>query len=694
MHGFYKTNYEAICMRIDLKITKKDLPRLIAALVLAALGIIFSFSAFYDAVIWFAGLFLLTFITIRIDPDAAGKKKLIRIVCELIFPLFASFFSVYFMQMINLAHHDTLMGERWLYNQMYHSEAFRWVNESLIVFGVYFFFRMVQAPRRLAAALTPVPFLILGTANFFVYTFRGHELIYNDIFSWKTAASVAGSYTFPILEPVMYVLVPYVLYVICCMRIKDDKPAVKHAIVRILIFAVICALFTGSFVVMIKGWSKKNRAQDWSDKGSRFNGYLMNFSITVVTSFAEVPEGYSVEALDQMVKETGIDLSDPGSANEESSNIIVVMNESYTDVKTYLAMLRAKEDPTPYWRKLKENAVHGKVTTSVYGGNTPNSEYEFLTGITMGYLPMGAVPYLQYMNKETYSLPWALKNMGYSTLAMHPYYASGWNRPNVYPRLGFDRFIAMDDMTYTENDIQRDNYMTDSQAYKNLMMQLDAKPKGQKSFVFLVTVQNHGGYTENFTNFTPKQYVKGLVTGMDLQVNTFLTCLNQSDKALEELVEYLKTKDEKYTLLVFGDHQPNISSFPNNFGIGKNTSWVTPYLIWTNYEMDPELVQKYQEDQVGVTSINYLALDVMKAAGVKYPGYYQLIDNIRSEVPQINTAGYYSMSQKKFFTVDEVNDPKDKKAITLMRYIQYNTAIDKKEGDFRKKVYTVVKKNG
>ena len=370
------------------------------------------------------------------------------------------------------------------------------------------------------------------------------------------------------------------------------------------------------------------------------------------------------------------------------------MNESYTDVKTYLAMIGGKEDPTPYWHSLKENTLHGKVTTSVYGGNTPNSEYEFLTGITCGYLPMGAVPYLQYVDRETYSLPWALKNMGYTTLAMHPYYANGWNRPKVYPRLGFDRFMSMDDMEYTEKDIQRDNYMTDSQAYKNLMNQLDAKPKGQKSFTFLVTVQNHGGYTENFTNFTPKPYVKNLVTGMDTQVNTFLTCLNQSDKALEELIAYLKTKDEKYTLMIFGDHQPNISSFPNNFGIGKNSSWVTPYIIWTNYDMDPELVKKYENDDVGITSVNYLALDVMKAAGIKYPGYFKVIDSIRSEVPQINTAGYYSVSQKKFFQIDEVNDPKDQKAINLYRYLQYNAAIDKKEGNFRKSVYTVVKQNG
>lgn len=683
-------------MKFSIKITKKDLPRLIAALILAGLGIAFSLSAFYDAVIWFAGLFLLTFVTITVDGEAEGKKKLFRFIPEIILPVFASFFSIYFMQMINLAHHDTIAGIKWLYDQMYHLDMFRWVVELLIVVGVYFFFRTVQLPRRIAAAATPAPFLILGLANFYVFTFRGHELIFSDIFSWETAANVVGNYTFPILYPVMYVLVPYVLYIMCCLRIKEDKPVINFVIARIAISAVLSAAFIFGFCYMIKIRSKDNRPQDWSDKGSRFNGFLMNFSTTVVTAIPEVPEGYSVQNLDAMIKDTGIDVSYPGAADDDSSNIIVIMNESYTDVKSYMPMIGCKEDPTPYWHSLslKDNCLHGKVTTSVYGGNTPNSEFEFLTGITTGYLPNGAIPYLQFVDQEMYSLPWALKNMGYSTLAMHPYYSNGWKRTKVYPYIGFDRYMFIDDFTYTPNDMQRDNYMTDSQAYKNLMMQLDAKPKGQKSFTFLVTVQNHGGYTENLNNFTPKPYVKNLVTGMDTQVNTFLTCLNQSDKALEELIAYLKTKDEKYTLLIYGDHQPNITSFPNNFGIGKKTSWITPYIIWTNYDMNPELVEKYTNDKVGVTSVNYLALDVMKAAGIKYPGYFQVIDSLRTEIPQINSAGYYSASQKKFFTVEEVNDPKDQKAIQLYRYIQYNVTIDKKDSEFRKAANAVVKKDG
>ena len=52
-------------MSVSLKVGKKDLPRLIIALLFCAAGIILSvLQGFYDSIFWYAGLFLLTFVTI------------------------------------------------------------------------------------------------------------------------------------------------------------------------------------------------------------------------------------------------------------------------------------------------------------------------------------------------------------------------------------------------------------------------------------------------------------------------------------------------------------------------------------------------------------------------------------------------------------------------------------------------------
>ena len=83
-------------------------------------------------------------------------------------------------------------------------------------------------------------------------------------------------------------------------------------------------------------------------------------------------------------------------------------------------------------RLLDKSRVIGHLYVSVLGGNTANSEFEYLTGDSMAFLPSGSIPYQQYLNKYALSIVSHMKELGYSTTAMHPYNASGWNRSSVY----------------------------------------------------------------------------------------------------------------------------------------------------------------------------------------------------------------------------------------------------------------------
>lgn len=98
----------------------------------------------------------------------------------------------------------------------------------------------------------------------------------------------------------------------------------------------------------------------------------------------------------------------------------------------------------PYLHSLQngaENTVTGYLNVSVCGGNTANTEFEFLTGNSMAFLPQGSIPYQQYITKELPALPAYLASLGYETVATHPYYADGWDRDKVYPLLGFSESI-------------------------------------------------------------------------------------------------------------------------------------------------------------------------------------------------------------------------------------------------------------
>ena len=92
----------------------------------------------------------------------------------------------------------------------------------------------------------------------------------------------------------------------------------------------------------------------------------------------------------------------------------------------------------PFFRSLTENTVKGYACVSVFGGGTANSEFEFLTGHSMAFLPRGSVPYQQYLRGTVSSMASVLKSRGYSCVAMTPFSGRDWIIQNTYPSLGFE----------------------------------------------------------------------------------------------------------------------------------------------------------------------------------------------------------------------------------------------------------------
>ena len=673
-------------MQFSIKQTKKDIPRIAVAAVLAIVPSIFSITRLNDALIWYVLLFVLSLLTIKGRED--GKFKWSWIAMDAVLPLFSAAFAVYFTQYINLVDHGRISVKEssFLYYAMYCNEHFRWVLEFLLIIGVYFILRMCMVPRRFAAAFTPLPFLLLGLIDYYTYISRGHEVLASDLYSIKTALNVASTFQFPILYPLVFVAMPYALFFIVCMRIKNE-PKLLPWFARVAIFLVLCVASETAFILRLDKWSQTNTPQAWMDKGSIYNGLILNVALSAHTLVQKAPEGYTKTFVDDRIRELGIDPTDPGSVSDDSANIIVILSESYTQLKDYLPMLGAYEDPTPYWNHLKENTIHGYVTSSVYGGNTPNSEFEVLTGISTAFLPTGSIPYTMFIDDDTYSVVWALDNLGYRSTAMHCYLASGWQRTKVYPLLGFDKYMFIEDFEYDESDLVRE-YVSDQAAFENLV-NVAAPVDGQKTFTFLITMQNHGGYADAYENFPLKEYVKRSFAGDTFEVNTFINLANKSDNALEWLLTTLSEKDEKYCVVIFGDHQPSLAGFTNNMAPGKNSSWCVPYIIWTNYDMDEELYNS-QFDSLGYTSFNYLMLDVLKAANVEYPAYYQLLDRTRSEIPCISAIGFYSPSLDKFQYNEGATQPEDIQALNSIHMLQYSLMFDSSDGEFETELQRVM----
>ena len=137
----------------------------------------------------------------------------------------------------------------------------------------------------------------------------------------------------------------------------------------------------------------------------------------------------------------------PSEAPERKPNIIVIMDEAFSD-PAVLADFQTNEDYMPFMHSMMagaDNTVSGWLNVSVLGGNTANTEFEYLTGNTMAFLPTGSIPYQQYIKAETPSMASHLASLGYKTVAMHPYKATGWDRDKVYPDLGFQEMHFLPD---------------------------------------------------------------------------------------------------------------------------------------------------------------------------------------------------------------------------------------------------------
>ena len=126
-----------------------------------------------------------------------------------------------------------------------------------------------------------------------------------------------------------------------------------------------------------------------------------------------------------------------------------------------------------YYNSLDTNTVKGHLLVSTIGGGTSNSEYEFLTGNSIAFVP-GTVPYQQFVLKDTFSLARLFKDRGYTTLALHPYDGSGYNRERVYSYFGFDYFYDMD--SFTDPELVRNRYISDTVSYTHLSQEASEPP--------------------------------------------------------------------------------------------------------------------------------------------------------------------------------------------------------------------------
>lgn len=318
------------------------------------------------------------------------------------------------------------------------------------------------------------------------------------------------------------------------------------------------------------------------------------------------------------------------------------MDEAFADLPSVYGF-DTDVDDLPFIHSLEgANVRKGWMMSSVFGGTTANTEYEFLTGNSTAFLNYYSVPYTQYINSDQESLAWLLKSRGYSATAFHPFYESGYKRYKVYPLMGFDDFKSLESGLKYNSKIR--TYISDESDFKDLIGIFgDGQESGKPQFIFNVTMQNHGGYN----SVSPSVDVTVKPTDEDLQlsqIEEYLSLAHATDAAFKDLVDYFSTVDEPTIILMFGDHQPGVSDeslkamgpdmFEENASVAtKEKQYTVPYVMWANFDLPEGESPEY-------ISPNFLRTYLLQCAGIEGSAYDKFTETVREQYPAVNILGY------------------------------------------------------
>ncbi len=252
----------------------------------------------------------------------------------------------------------------------------------------------------------------------------------------------------------------------------------------------------------------------------------------------------------------------PTSAIDPSAlpDIVVWQSESLFDTGRLDSI--APDSRQPGLARTRQRAVHGDMMVPAFGGGTVRTEFEALTGFPMRAFTNVAYPYSALAQKPLMALPRALRQLGYHTLAIHPYERGFWSRNTAFPNLGFDQFI--DQYSFDHEADRHGIYIGDQALLRHVTTALDEAASAQSPlFVFAISMENHGPWSGSRRLDQAKladiAVPDGLPPTAQREMRNYLHHLQRADEFLEQLIEFASQRERHTLVLFYGDHLPGLS---------------------------------------------------------------------------------------------------------------------------------------
>ena len=322
----------------------------------------------------------------------------------------------------------------------------------------------------------------------------------------------------------------------------------------------------------------------------RDNGVPYSFMITWVKTGIDRPKGYTEAKMKEIF--TGGELGDDGiytpgkddtDEPESTPNIVFLQLESFVD-PTIAKDVKYSRDPIPYYRQLLKEYSSGYLTVPAVGAGTANVEFEAITGISARFFGPGEYPYKSILTKETCeSVPYDLRQVGYTSHAIHNHRGAFYNRNTVFSNLGFDTFTCLE---YMNNVVKTPkNWAKDTILTENIIDALNSSEG--PDYIYTISVQGHGKYPEEQVIEDPViEVTEAPDEEAKWSYEYYANQVYEMDIFVKELTAALEDYDEDVVLVMYGDHLPALDMKEENLTTGD--LYKTQYVIWSNFGLEKQ----------------------------------------------------------------------------------------------------------
>lgn len=298
-------------------------------------------------------------------------------------------------------------------------------------------------------------------------------------------------------------------------------------------------------------------------------------------------------------------------------DIVVIQSESFFD-SGILAGLPNTLATLPNLHRALASGTGGTMDPPTYGGNTLRTEFEVLTGIPLAAYPQVEFPYLQIVQPTIPGFVHVLRHDGYATVAIHANSATFWNRNVAFRELGFQKFISRSE--FPANAPRDGWYISDQAMTDQIIATLDKATS--PTLVFAVSIEAHGPYLKDPVRDPARRDAIPAPVALHgkalLEYRNYMYHVENADRQLGRLWDFLARRERPFILVFYGDHLPALTHVYAQAGFDNGLAGTDQFVPWF-------MVGTGVKPATAHIDAWMMGSDILAAAGVPLPPYFRLV---------------------------------------------------------------------